>query len=206
MLATYPAHAPRYRRLCRAVLKVRQRRSLPSVEQHVENRILYMLRDGARLNDDVPPVIFPGMRHPATCRCFKCRSGPTRSCVKRRAAKRRRPARSRWRQSGRAGDDAPCGDTRGTAPVRAEPVHPQPLRKDPRHGRNGSMSIVRRTTAMTTTPAAADELDDMTLGERNGRPAARFRFDSTFPGSAGPPRRLWRKSPIPNGTIGAALP
>ncbi|WP_407803805.1 hypothetical protein, partial [Staphylococcus aureus] len=32
--------------------------------------------------------------------------------------------------------------------------------------------------------SAADELDDMTLGERKGRPSARFRFDLDLPPEA----------------------
>ncbi|MGQ3296377.1 MAG: protein norD, partial [Shinella sp.] len=59
VLEDFPGLARRYRRLCAAALEARQPRPLPSIEHHVENRILSLLRKGAGLSDNTMPVIFP---------------------------------------------------------------------------------------------------------------------------------------------------
>lgn len=59
VLASFPGLAPRYGRLCAALLGERRRGVLPPVERLVENRIIAMLRKGAGLADETPPAIFP---------------------------------------------------------------------------------------------------------------------------------------------------
>lgn len=57
--AAFPGLVPRYARLAAAVLAVRRRAALPSVERQVETRILSMLRRAAGTPDDSLPAIFP---------------------------------------------------------------------------------------------------------------------------------------------------
>lgn len=49
----------RYRRLCAALLAVRQKRPLPQAEQQVEQRVLSMLADAAGIEGHTPPTGFP---------------------------------------------------------------------------------------------------------------------------------------------------
>ncbi|MCG5485135.1 MAG: nitric oxide reductase activation protein NorD [Sinorhizobium meliloti] len=184
VLATYPAMRQRYRRLCRAVLKVRQRRSLPSVEQHVENRILYMLRDGAGLNDDVPPVIFPRNAPPGYLPMLPVPLWP--DALLREETERRNGEDEPARGGDRVGGPE---TTRHVATREAQ----RPSERSPFILNRFEKILAMAEMVNVDRPAddsddhdasAADELDDMTLGERNGRPAARFRFDLDLPPEA----------------------
>ena len=184
VLATYPALRPRYRRLSRAVLGARQKRALPAVEQHVENRILHMLKTGSGQIDEAMPVIFP--RH-APAGYLPMLPVPLWPDVLLREETERRQ-----------GEDEPA--SRGGRAEGAETTRHIATREDQRRSDRSPFILNRfeKILAMAEMvnvdrPAddsddhdaqAADELDDMTLGERQGRPAARFRFDLDLPPEA----------------------
>ncbi|TCN31010.1 nitric oxide reductase activation protein NorD [Sinorhizobium americanum] len=183
VLATYPAMRPRYRRLSRAVLNVRQRRSLPSIEQHVENRILYLLRKGAGLSDDVLPIIFPQKAPPGYLPMLPVPLWPDALLREETAARREdEPARGGGRAEG-------AETTRHVATREAE----RQSDRSPFILNRFEKILAMAEIVNVDRPAddsydhdaqAAEELDDMTLGERQGRPAARFRFDLDLPPEA----------------------
>ncbi|MDX0694289.1 nitric oxide reductase activation protein NorD [Sinorhizobium medicae] len=184
VLASYPAMRQRYRRLCRAVLNVRQRRSLPSVEQHVENRTLSMLRAGAGLNDEMPPVIFPRC---APTGYLPMLPVPLWPDVLLREETERRNGED---EPARGGDRAEGSET--TRHVATREAQRQSERS-PFILNRFEKILAMAEMVNVDRPAddsddhdasAADELDDMTLGERKGRPAARFRFDLDLPPEA----------------------
>ncbi|PDT85792.1 nitric oxide reductase activation protein NorD [Sinorhizobium sp. BJ1] len=183
VLTTFPALRPRYRRLCRAVLNVRQRRALPAVEQHVENRILHMLRDGAGLSDDMPVFIFPEKAPPGYLPKLPVPLWPD--------------VLLRQETNGRREDEPASGGGRAEG---AETTRHVATRETQRQSERSPFILNRfeKILAMAEMvnvdrPAddsndhdaqAAEELDELTLGERQGRPAARFRFDLDLPPEA----------------------
>ncbi|ASY60791.1 nitric oxide reductase activation protein NorD [Sinorhizobium sp. CCBAU 05631] len=183
VLATYPAMRPRYRRLCRAVLNVRQRRPLPSVEQHVEKRILYTLRNGAGLSDDVLPSVLPQKAPPGYLPMLPVPLWP--DVLLRQEMEGRRedePARGGGRTEG-------AETTRHVATREAQ----RQSERSPFILNRFEKILAMAEMVNVDRPAddsndhdaqAAEELDDMTLGERQGRPAARFRFDLDLPPEA----------------------
>ncbi|MEY9199258.1 protein norD [Sinorhizobium glycinis] len=184
VLATYPAMRQRYRRLCRAVLNVRQRRSLPSIEQRVENRVLYMLRHGAGLDgDEMLPIIFPQKAPPGYLPMLPMPLWP--DVLLRQETEGRRedePARGGGRTEG-------AETTRHVATREAQRQSersPFILNRFEKILAMAEMVNVDRPADDSSDhdAQAAEELDDMTLGERQGRPAARFRFDLDLPPEA----------------------
>lgn len=183
VLATYPAIRQRYRRLCRAVLNVRQRRSLPSVEQRVEHRILHLLRNGAGLHDDPLTVIFPQKAPPGYLPMLPVPLWP--DVLLRQETEGRRedePARAGGRTEG-------AETTRHIATREAQRQSersPFILNRFEKILAMAEMVNVDRPADDSSDhdSQAAEELDEMTLGERTGRPAARFRFDLDLPPEA----------------------
>lgn len=185
VLAAFPGMAKRYARLAAATLEARQARTLPSVERHLENRILALLRKGAGLPDATLPVIFP---HRAPAGYLPMLPVPLWP-----------DALIREEGEGRGEDDEPA---RGGAPQAAETGrHVAQREKAEKRKTERSPFILNRFEKILAMAEmvnvdrpgddsddhdtdAADELDDMTLGERKGRPAARFRFDLDLPPEA----------------------
>lgn len=185
VLAAFPGLARRYRRLCAATLDARRRRPLPTIERYVENRILSLLRKGAGLADDTLPVIFP---HRAPPRYLPMLSMPLWP-----------DALLREEGEGRGEEDQPAtgGDQQAS-----EIGRHVALREKAENSKNERSPFIlnrfEKILAMAEMinvdrpgddsddhdSSAADELDDMTLGERKGRPAARFHFDLDLPPEA----------------------
>ncbi|HSX76800.1 MAG TPA: nitric oxide reductase activation protein NorD [Shinella sp.] len=185
VLAAFPGLARRYRRLSAATLSARRSRPLPSIERHVENRILSLLRKGAGLADDTLPVIFP---HRAPAGYLPMLPVPLWP-----------DALLREEGEGRGEEDEPAT---GGAPQTPETGRHVALREKAENRKNERSPFIlnrfEKILAMAEMvnvdrpgddsddhdSSAADELDDMTLGERKGRPAARFRFDLDLPPEA----------------------
>ena len=185
VLAAFPGLARRYRRLCAATLEARRARPLPSIERHIENRILGLLRKGAGFSDDTLPVIFPHRAPPRYLPMLPVPLWPD--------------ALLREDGEGRGEEDQPAA---GGAPEAAETGRhiAQREKAEKRKGERSPFILNRfeKILAMAEMvnvdrpgddsddhdSSAAEELDDMTLGERKGRPAARFHFDLDLPPEA----------------------
>ncbi|WP_421580932.1 nitric oxide reductase activation protein NorD, partial [Shinella sp. M31] len=185
VLAAFPGLARRYRRLSSAMLAARQHRALPSVERHVENRILSLLRKGAGLADETLPVIFPHRAPAGYLPMLPVPLWPD----------------ALWREEGegRGEEDQPAAGANPDAPETER--HVALREKAVNRKTERSPFILNRFEKILAMAemvnvdrpgddsddydsSAADELDDMTLGERKGRPAARFRFDLDLPPEA----------------------
>ncbi|OHV79803.1 nitric oxide reductase activation protein NorD [Ensifer sp. LCM 4579] len=183
VLGAFPALRPRYRRLCRAVLEVRQGRTLPAVEQHVENRVLRMLRAGAGRDDEIIPVIFPRRAPPGYLPMLPVPLWP--EALLRQETERREsgdePARG-----GRAEGVETTRHVATREAQRQKERSPFILNRFEKILAMAEMVNVDRPSDDSDEhdAQAADELDEMTLGERQGRPAARFRFDLDLPPEA----------------------
>jgi nitric oxide reductase NorD protein len=185
VLAAFPGLTRRYRRLCAATLEARLARPLPSIERHVENRILGLLRKGAGFADETMPVIFPHRAPPRYLPMLPVPLWPD--------------ALLRAEGEGRGEDDQPATGGTPLAPETGRHIA-QREAAEKRKGERSPFILNRfeKILAMAEMvnvdrpgddsddhdSSAADELDDMTLGERKGRPAARFRFDLDLPPEA----------------------
>jgi nitric oxide reductase NorD protein len=185
VLAAFPGLARRYRRLCAAALEARQPRPLPSVERLVENRVLSLLRKGAGLSDNTMPVIFPHCAPAGYLPMLPVPLWPD--------------ALLREEGEGRGEEDQPVS---GGTPETPETGRHVALREKAENRKSERSPFIlnrfEKILAMAEMvnvdrpgddsddhdSSAADELDDMTLGERKGRPAARFRFDLDLPPEA----------------------
>lgn len=185
VLAAFPGLARRYKRLCTATAEARSRRPLPSIERHVENRVLSLLRKGAGLADDTLPVIFPHRAPPGYLPMLPVPLWPD--------------ALLREESDGRGEEDQPAT---GGDPMAAETGRHVALREKAENRKSERSPFIlnrfEKILAMAEMvnvdrpgddsddhdSSAADELDDMTLGERKGRPAARFHFDLDLPPEA----------------------
>jgi nitric oxide reductase NorD protein len=185
VLGAFPGLARRYRRLCAATLDARQTRPLPSIERHVENRILGLLRKGAGLADETMPVIFP---HRAPPRYLPMLPVPLWPDVL-----------ARDEGLGRGDEDQPAIESKPQTPETGRHVALREKAEDRKTERSPFiLNRFEKILAMAEMvnvdrpgddsddkdASAADELDDMTLGERKGQPAARFRFDLDLPPEA----------------------
>ncbi|MDK1493631.1 nitric oxide reductase activation protein NorD [Sinorhizobium sp. 7-81] len=186
VLDTFPGMRARYRRLAAAVLAERTRGALPSVEQHVENRILGMLRRAAGELDNTLPVIFPHRAPPGYLPILPLPLWPD--------------ALVRAETETRREDDEPAQGRAGTPALETERHVAARENPENRKGDRSPFILNRfeKILAMAEMvnvdrPAddsddhdakAAEELDEMTLGERKGRPSARFRFDLDLPPEA----------------------
>ena len=208
-LSAFPGLARRYRRLSAATLSARRGRPLPSVERHVENRILSLLKKGAGLGDETLPVIFP---HRAPAGYLPMLPVPLWP-----------DALLREEGEGRGEEDQPAT---GGAPETLETGRHVALREKAENRKNERSPFIlnrfEKILAMAEMvnvdrpgddsddhdSSAADELDDMTLGERKGRPSARFHFDLDLPPEALDRTRLTGEHTYPEWDFrtGAYLP
>lgn len=185
VLHAFPGLAPRYRRLCAATLRERRKRPLPSVERLVENGIERLLKAGAGLPDDSLRAIFPHRAPPGYLPMLPVPLWPD----------------ALWREEieARKGEDEPTrsGNSHGAATDRHIAIREKSEKRD----KERSPFILNRFEKILAMAEmvnvdrpgddsddhdakAAEELDDMTLGERKGRPSARFRFDLDLPPEA----------------------
>lgn len=185
VIDTFPGMGSRYRRLCAAVLAERRQRPLPSVEQLVENRIVHLLKAGAALPDNGVATIFPHRAPPGYLPMLPVPLWPD--------------ALLREETEPRKDDDQPAraGNAQGAATDRHIANREKPDKRDAERSPfilNRFEKILAMAEMVNVDrPAddsddhdakAAEDLDDMTLGERKGRPSARFRFDLDLPPEA----------------------
>lgn len=185
VLTSFPGLRRRYRRLAAGMLAVRRRGPLPSVEAQVEGRLLSLLRDGAQEFYDVPPVIFPHRAPAGYLPMLPIPLWPD-------ALLRPETAPRRGEDEAVTGSSEVAGETERQLAVREN----QDDRKEDRSPfiLNRFEKILAMAEMVNVDrPAddsddhdakAAEDLDDMTLGERKGRPASRFRFDLDLPPEA----------------------
>lgn len=185
VLVAFPGLARRYRRLCAATLEARKARPLPSVEGHVENRILNLLRKGAGLADPTLPVIFPHRAPPGYLPMLPVPLWPD--------ALLRADGEGRVEEDQLTNGDAPQAPETGRHIAQREKAETRKSERSPFILNRFEKILAMAEMVNVDRPgddsddhdaSAADELDDMTLGERKGRPAARFRFDLDLPPEA----------------------
>ncbi|MGV8939637.1 MAG: nitric oxide reductase activation protein NorD [Allorhizobium sp.] len=185
VVAVFPGMAGTYRRLCAATLAERRRGPLPKIESHVENRILDLLRVGAGEAGIGLPVISPHRAPPGYLPALPVPLWPD--------------ALLRAETPARETDDEPAP---GSATGGQEPGRQTAERENPEIGKTERAPFIlnrfEKILSMAEMVAvdrpaddsddkdvkAADELDEMTLGERKGKPASRFRFDLDLPPEA----------------------
>ncbi len=181
----FPGLQKRYARLCEATLAARPRRPLNPLERLVEQRILSLLDCGAGFSDKTIAAIFP---HRAPANYLPMLPVPL------------------WPQfihrqetASRDSADEPASNSRAQS-VEAGRQIAQREKQDPRLTDRSPFILNRfeKILAMAEMVSvdrpsddsdeqnakSADELDDLTLGERKGKPAARFRFDLDLPPEA----------------------
>lgn len=180
VLSAFPGMQYRYRRLCAATLAERQTRSLPYVEQEVENLILLLLSGGGREN---PGALFPRAAPPGYLPMLPVALWPD--------------ALRRDEVDGRPDEDQPG---HGSKSPEIDPT-PHIAEREKKDKSERSPFILNRFEKILSMAEmvnvdrpgddssdndtkAADELDDITLGERKGRPSSRFRFDLDLPPEA----------------------
>lgn len=185
VIDAFPGMRSRYRRLCAAVLCDWRQRPLPSVERLVEKRIVNLLKAGAGLPDDGVVAIFPHRAPPGYLPMLPLPLWPD--------------ALLREETEPRKDDDEPAraGDVQGAVTDRHIANREKPDKRDAERSPfilNRFEKILAMAEMVNVDrPAddsddhdakAAEDLDDMTLGERKGRPSARFRFDLDLPPEA----------------------
>jgi nitric oxide reductase NorD protein len=181
VLRSFPGLAPKYRRLCEALLKERGRGVLPAVEQLVENRIVGMLSAGAGSLAKHPPSIFPRSAPPGYQRMLVVPLWPAyepRSEV----------------LSGDADEDTDAGAvnaSEGAGRFQGERASsrtttdrsPFILNRFEKILAMAEMINVDRPTddKDDDDKDAAKDLDEIKLGRRKERPSSKFRFDLDLP-------------------------
>lgn len=186
VLKSFPGFERRYRRLAAATLEARQRGPLPSVELQVEGRISSLLRKGANLPNDALPVIFP---HRAPAGYLPMLPVPLWPDALLRAETAPRRGEDEPVAGGREVDGVETERqvaVRENADARKDERSPFILNRFEKILAMAEMVNVDRPSddSDDQDAKAAEDLDDMTLGERKGRPATRFRFDLDLPPEA----------------------
>ncbi|MCF1494490.1 VWA domain-containing protein [Agrobacterium vitis] len=185
VIVEFPGMAATYRRLCTATLAERRRGPLPKIEGHVENRILDLLRMGAGGTCAGLPVIFPHRAPPGYLPALPVPLWPD--------------ALLRLETPARDVDDEPVP---GSTADQTEPARHLAERENHEIGKTERAPFIlnrfEKILSMAEMVAvdrpaddtddkdakAADELDEMVLGERKGKPTSRFRFDLDLPPEA----------------------
>lgn len=185
VLAAFPGLALRHRRLCAALLAERRRGSLPRVEAEIEARVVALLMRGADLPDDAcraplpqaaPAGYLPMLPVPLWPEPEIFAESPRRGDVDDPAATDGRQTEDGGRHAAR----------RESTAKRQEDRAPFILNRFEKILSMAEMVDVDRPgdDGDEHDPAGADELDELTLGEKKGRPASRFRFDLDLPPEA----------------------
>ncbi|MRX36646.1 nitric oxide reductase activation protein NorD [Aminobacter sp. MDW-2] len=185
VVAALPGLGRRYSRLAAATLAARQRGPLPTVEAQVEGRVTGLLRHQAGLLDDTLPVIFP---HRAPAGYLPMLPIPLWPDALLRAETAPRRGEDEPVAGGREADGAETERkvaVRENADARTDERSPFILNRFEKILAMAEMVNIDRPSDDSDDDAkAAEDLDDMTFGERKGRPASRFRFDLDLPPEA----------------------
>lgn len=183
VLDAFPGLAPVYRRLASALLASRRREGLPVTEAKVE-ALIRVLLDGETV--DIAADNWPLKAPPGYLPALGVPLWPLASAVA--------PARTRRRDE----DQPPPASAKAEEQMKAYAASRDETAEE---WRERSPFILNRFEKILATsemvavdrpsddseehdPEAADELDDMVLSERKGRPASRFRFDLDLPPEA----------------------
>jgi len=181
----FPGLQERYARLCDAVLAARPKRPLNQLEQLVEQRILSLLKEGAGLPDFSLPAIFA---HRAPAGYLPILPAPLwPGLIRRDETASRSDADEPVRNSNAEGVETGRQIAqREKQDNRQTDRSPFILNRFEKILAMAEMVSVDRPSDDSDEQSAksADELDDLTLGERKGKPAARFRFDLDLPPEA----------------------
>ena len=183
VLAALPGLAPAYRRLEAAVLASRRREGLPATEARVEELIRTLLGGG---DIDIPAGNWPSKAPPGYLPALGVPLWPLASASEPARAHRRdedqpppaaRPAEDLIRAYSASRDETPEAWRERS---------PFILNRFEKILAMSEMVAVDRPSDDSDEhdPEAADELDEMVLSERKGRPASRFRFDLDLPPEA----------------------
>jgi nitric oxide reductase NorD protein len=181
-LQQFPGLRATYKRLCQATLAGRRRGTLPPVEKLVESRIIRLLKQGADIEDSAPQAIFPRLAPPGYQPMmavplwpdFECRGevgAPQRDEDGSAATVKTTPGSGRFRGE-RNEEDAKQGERSPFILNRFEKILAM-----------AEMVNVDRPTDDDDDPddKAADDLDDIRLGQKKERPSSKFRFDLDLP-------------------------
>ena len=183
--ALFPGLQDRYARLCDAVLVARPKRPLNQLEQLVEQRILSLLKEGAGLPNFSFAAIFP---HRAPAGYLPILPVPLwPGLIRRDETASRSDADEPVRNSNAEGVETGRQIAqREKQDSRQTDRSPFILNRFEKILAMAEMVSVDRPSDDSDEQSAksADELDDLTLGERKGKPAARFRFDLDLPPEA----------------------
>lgn len=185
VLSAFPGLAERYGRLCAALLHVRQRGKLPRAEQMVEDRLTDLMRRGAGLAPLSLPAAVPEKAPPGYLPMLPVPLWP--EALLREESESRREADQPVASAAR--EDLATGRhvaIREKGADRNQERSPFILNRFEKILAMAEMVNVDRPgdDSDDHDASAAEELDDMTLGERKGRPSARFRFDLDLPPEA----------------------
>lgn len=183
VLDAFPGLGPVYRRLAEALLAGRRREGLPVTEAKVEALIRALLDGGAA---DIAVESWPAKAPPGYLPALGVPLWPLASAAA--------PARTRRRD-----EDQPLPTSaKAEEQMKAYAASRDETAEDWRERSPFILNRFEKILAMSEMvavdrpsddseehdPEAADELDDMVLSERKGRPASRFRFDLDLPPEA----------------------
>lgn len=183
VLDAFPGLAPVYRRLAAAMLAIRRREGLPATEARVEELIRALLR---RAEVDIPGEAWPVKAPPGYLPALGVPLWPLASAAA--------PAWTRRRDE----DQPPPASIRAEEQRKAYAASRDETVQEWRERSPFILNRFEKILAMSEMvavdrpaddsdehdPEAADELDEMVLSERKGRPASRFRFDLDLPPEA----------------------
>ena len=183
VLDAFPGLGPVYRRLAEALLASRRREGLPAAEARVEALICALLAGEAI---DIAAGDWPAKAPAGYLPALGVPLWPLAAVAA--------PARTRRRDE----DQPPPAATKAEEQVKAYAASRDETAEDWRERSPFALNRFETILAMSEMvavdrpsddseehePEAADELDDMVLSERKGRPASRFRFDLDLPPEA----------------------
>ena len=183
VLGSLPGLVPTYRRLAEATLAGRRRKGLPATEAKVEALICALLQ-GDKI--DLSPAAWSAAAPAGYLPALGVPLWPLASAAA--------PARTRRRDE----DQPPSTSAKAEENMRAYAASRDETAEDWRERSPFILNRFEKILAMSEMvavdrpsddseehdPEAADELDDMVLSERKGRPASRFRFDLDLPPEA----------------------
>jgi len=183
VLGSFAGLVPVYRRLAEATLAGRQRQGLPATEAKVEALICALLRGD---EVDLSPAAWSAAAPAGYLPALGVPLWPLASAAA--------PARSRKRDE----DQPPPASTKAEEQIKAYAASRDETAEQWRERSPFILNRFEKILAMSEMvavdrpaddseehdPEAADELDDMVLSERKGRPASRFRFDLDLPPEA----------------------
>ncbi|MBJ7534915.1 VWA domain-containing protein [Rhodomicrobium vannielii ATCC 17100] len=183
VIEAFPGMEPRCRRLCAALLAVRKRGKLPRAEQMIEDRVIDMLLLGAGLPAIHGRDAFPAFAPSGYLPMLPVPLWPDSLSREESSPREQDEPAGRMRKEVAAGR---YGAQREKADRGKSERAPLILNRFEKILAMAEMVNVNRPAddSDDDDASAAEDLDDITLGEREGRPSSRFRFDLDLPPEA----------------------